>query len=75
VNTVLRIVGALLLLAIMAFCIFGFMATFEPSDQPRLPWQIGYAFVSIICLARAIMLMLPKKQNRSEKKQNPATKN
>ena len=31
---IFAIIGSLLLLAIAAFCVFGFLASFEPSDTP-----------------------------------------
>ena len=30
----LALIGSLLLLAVTAFCVFGFMATFEPTNNP-----------------------------------------
>ena len=45
-----------MLLAVAAFCLFGFLATFEPTDRPGqfLAFRIGYAIVGIGCLAGAI---------------------
>ena len=36
-----------------AFFLFGFLATFEPTDKPEmvLAFRIGYAVVGIGCLA------------------------
>lgn len=45
----IAVFGSLLLLAIAAFCIFGFMATFEPTDN-ALAFRIGYAVVGVGCL-------------------------
>ena len=48
----IAILGSLLLLAIAAFCAFGFMATFEPTDRTAefLAFRIGYAVVGLGCL-------------------------
>ena len=43
------ILGSLLLLAIAAFCAFGFMATFEPTAN-ALAFRIGYAVIGLGCL-------------------------
>jgi hypothetical protein len=56
-KTVIRIISAIALLALMAFSVFGFLASFEPSEVSRLPWQIGYALVGATCLSGAIVLM------------------
>lgn len=46
------IVGSLLLLAVAAFCLFGFMATFEPTDRTVqfMAFRIGYAVVGVACI-------------------------
>lgn len=46
------ILSSLLLLAVAAFCVFGFMATFEPSDNQTqfLAFKIGYAAIALGCL-------------------------
>ena len=46
------IIASLFLLAIAAFCVFGFMATFEPTDRTTefLAFRIGYAVVGVGCL-------------------------
>ena len=52
-----RILGALTLLALAAFCVFGFLASFEPSETSRLPWKVGYAAMTIVCLTGAVQLL------------------
>jgi hypothetical protein len=56
----LTIVASLVLLAIAAFCLFGFLATFEPTDKPVmfLAFRIGYAVVGIGCLVGTIALIV-----------------
>jgi len=46
------IFGSLLLLAVAAFCLFGFLATFEPTTNTTqfMLFRIGYAVVGIGCL-------------------------
>lgn len=47
-----NILGSLLLLAAAAFYVFGFMATFELSDNQTqfLPFRIVYAATALGCL-------------------------
>jgi hypothetical protein len=54
------VVGSLLLLAIAAFCVFGFLATFEPTDKPGmfLAFRIGYALVGIGCFVGTMALIV-----------------
>lgn len=44
-------------LAIFAFCVFGFLASYEYSEPSRrLPWQLGYGTGTAVCLLAAILL-------------------
>jgi hypothetical protein len=43
------ILGSPLLLAVAAFCVFGFLATFEPTDN-AIAFRIGYAVIGVGCL-------------------------
>ena len=59
-----RIIGALALLAVAGFCVFGFMATYEYSDAAkRLPWQIGYGAIGLVCLFGVAMLLRPRRRS------------
>lgn len=53
------IFGSLLLLAVTAFCVFGFLATFEPTDKTTqfLAFRIGYAVVGVGSLIGVAFLM------------------
>lgn len=55
----LAIVGSFLLLAMAAFCSFGFLATFEPTINPGQfkAFRIGYSVVGLGCIAGAILLI------------------
>lgn len=48
------------LLAVAAFCIFGFLATFEPTNNASefLAFRIGYAVVGLGCVAGLIALIV-----------------
>ncbi len=62
-----RIIGALALLAIAGFCVFGFMATCEYSETAkRLPWQIGYGVLGLVCLSGAVMLLRPRHRSSTD---------
>ena len=54
------IVGSLLLLAVAAFCAFGFMATFEPTDRTAefLAFRIGYAVIGVGCFIGVVVLLV-----------------
>ena len=47
------IIGSLLLLFLAAFCVFGFLATFEPTNNPGqfMAFRVGYSVVGVGCLA------------------------
>ena len=50
-----RLTAAVLALGFAAFCGFGFLASFEPSDSPNLPWQLGYAALGLGSLGTAFL--------------------
>jgi len=52
-----RILLALLLLAVTAFCVFGFLATYEPPGALAL--RIVYGVAGVLCLIGAGWLLLP----------------
>ena len=54
------LIGCVVLLPIAAFCTFGFLATFEPSDTPVvfLAFRIGYAVFGFGCVAWVILLIV-----------------
>jgi hypothetical protein len=63
-NKVTRIIGALALLALLAFCVFGFMATFEPLDaSTQLTWRAVYGLAGLACLGGIALLSRPRKHN------------
>ena len=49
---IVAILGSLLLLSIAAFCGFGFLATFEPTDNVTqfMAFRIGYNVTGVGCL-------------------------
>ncbi len=58
-----RVLGTLVLLAVVGFCVFGFMASYEyPEAARRLPWQIGYAVIGLACLSAIVLLLRPRRQ-------------
>jgi len=48
---------ALLVLPLLAFSAFGFLASFEPLPNP-LPWRIGYAVAALVLAAVEIRLLV-----------------
>lgn len=60
-QTSLRIIGAIALLAVASFCSFGFMASYEYTEAfRRLPWQLGYGLVGIACLFGIVAIFRPR---------------
>jgi magnesium-transporting ATPase (P-type) len=57
-KTLARIIGALALLAIALFGVFGFLASFEPGNG--LQWKLGYAALGCGCLFGALALFRPR---------------
>jgi hypothetical protein len=55
-NWLFRIISAMVLLCVTAFCVFGFLASFEPGNG--LPWKIGYG--ALVCggLVGAVTLLV-----------------
>jgi hypothetical protein len=58
-KTLVRILASLPLLAIAGFCVFGFLASFEPGNG--MQWKVGYAALGWGCVAGAIAL-LPRRR-------------
>ncbi len=54
------ILGSMLLLAVAAFCVFGFLATFEPTDNVTqfMAFRIGYSVIGIGCLVGVGFLIM-----------------
>ena len=57
---IVAIFGSLLLLAVASFSLFGFLATFEPTDKTTrfMAFRIGYAVVGVGCLVGICVLIL-----------------
>jgi hypothetical protein len=54
----IALIASVILLGIAAFCVFGFLATFESSKIPglHLAFRIGYVALGISCIGGAIAL-------------------
>ncbi len=62
-NPINRVLIVLVLLAVAAFCAFGFLTTFEPLDRTtQIIWRIVYGVGGLLCLAQALRLMWPRKE-------------
>ena len=62
-------IACILLLAVSAFCGFGFLATFEPTENRALSigFRLGYALVGSAAILGVILLVA--KAYRSQKKE------
>jgi hypothetical protein len=59
-----RILVVVLLLAVIAFCIFGFLATFEPMEpESQLTWRIIYVALVGNCAAAIVWLFLLRRKS------------
>jgi hypothetical protein len=54
------IIGSFFLIALGAFCVFGVLATFEPTNNPKLflAFRIGYTVVGLGCIAGIFLLIV-----------------
>lgn len=56
-----RILIAIALLVVAAYCVFGFLATFEPNDPMRqLAWRVVYALIGATCAVYAGWLLISR---------------
>lgn len=60
-NAVLKIFAVLVLLSVAAFCIFGFLASYELPAAAAFPWQIGYGMAAAFCVVGVVLLCLPRR--------------
>ena len=54
------ILGSFLLLAVAAFCGFGFLATFEPTTNTTqfMAFRVGYSVIGVVCLVGVGFLIM-----------------
>ena len=56
-NLIARTVLTLGLLGLLAFCVFGFLASYEYAEPlKRLPWQLGYGAGAGVCLLATVVV-------------------
>lgn len=48
----IKAIITLILLTVAAFCLFGFLATFEPGVKAAMLFRVGYAVAGAGCLIR-----------------------
>ena len=49
-------VFATILLMLEAFCIFGFIASFEPVENAMM-YRVGYAMIGVACFPTVVLLI------------------
>ncbi|KAF0181112.1 MAG: hypothetical protein FD161_418 [Limisphaerales bacterium] len=72
-SRVTRLCAALALGGVFLFCIFGFMASFEPAATTRLPWKVGYAALGFGCLTGAVLLLRQPSQSHQDGEEPPSS--
>jgi hypothetical protein len=62
------IMVSLLLLAIAAVCLLGFLATFEPTAKTtqNMAFKIGYSVIGLSCIVGAVFLIVNVVSKRDE---------
>ena len=57
-----RVLIAALLVLVMLFCIYGFMATFEPMSRGiQITWQLAYGCLFAACLFGIVRQARPRR--------------
>jgi hypothetical protein len=56
IDRAVKAVLGVVLLALAAFCAFGFLASFELRGRAGLPWKVGYAAAGLALIATAAWL-------------------
>jgi hypothetical protein len=63
----MRIGTMVILLAVLGFCVFGFMATFEPMDATKqLIMRALYGSVGLVCLLTIVWAVRPQKPEKKQ---------
>jgi len=58
-----RALAALVLIGLALFSIYGFLASYEYSEAAkRLPWQIGYGALGLVCLSGVVVVLRPRRR-------------
>lgn len=60
---------ALILVALAAFCLFGFLASFEPGVKSAMMFRFVYAIAGIACLAGVGWIVL--RRNHTPRNHTP----
>jgi hypothetical protein len=58
---VFRLISGMVLFGVSAFCVFGFLASFEPGIG--VMWKVGYGVLGWLCLTGAIRLLVRRRNN------------
>ena len=68
-NLLIKTFLALPLLALFAFCIFGFLATFEPLEPiTQMNWRAIYAMAGLGAISTIFYMFKPEKKIWNKKK-------
>jgi hypothetical protein len=57
IKMMFRLLRSLILVGILSFCVFGFMATYEPLDRSvQLTWRLIYGIAGVACIGGLIFI-------------------
>jgi hypothetical protein len=63
----MRIGTMIILMAVLGFCVFGFMATFEPMDATKqFVMRALYGAVALVCLVTMVWAVRPQNPEKKE---------
>lgn len=65
-----RIALTMAFLGILSFCLFGFLASFEPSPASRWGWRVPYSIIGLSCVLAVVWLWKPVRRGRSRHQDN-----
>lgn len=67
---IVRVVLAVVLLGVVGYCVFGFLATLEPMNDSVLGWRIGYGAVGIASLVGAVWIVRAARSSRDKPRES-----
>jgi len=65
IKVMFKLLLSLVLAGVLFFCVFGFMATYEPLDRSvQITWRLVYGIVGVACIVGFFLVWRPSKCRR-----------